>query len=86
MVLKAWWKNNSEEWILQLRNLMISHCQIGKDWQFSSYDWELIQNYWYANNLLIYCLHNSCYETSSFQQLIEKNLLMPSNTSENLLE
>jgi predicted NACHT family NTPase len=81
VTLQSWWKDNSEQWIIKLRTLVIEYCQIGEDWQFSTYDWELIQDYWYANNLLIYCLNNSYHETSSLQQSIEGNLLMPSNSS-----
>jgi predicted NACHT family NTPase len=76
--LKLWWRANSQEWITQLKNLMILHREIGHNWQFNNKDWESIENYWYVNNLLIECLNNGCYVNKNLQEYIEKSLLMPS--------
>ncbi len=75
--LKAWWQANGQDWTGELRNVMISHRQIGHEWQFSQGEWQLLQQYWDANQLLLDCLNSAGDLTPNLRQSIEKSLLLP---------
>ncbi|MDZ8138222.1 MAG: NACHT domain-containing NTPase [Nostoc sp. DedQUE04] len=77
---KRWWEENGRAWIEQLRALMIKHCNIGHDWQFSKKQKELLQQYYDANKLLIDCLNSECYMSREVRQQIEDTLLLPVNS------
>lgn len=76
--LKVWWQTHGEGWIEQLRNLMISSRQIGHAWQFNQKDWQELQQYWYANQLLLDCLNSAANVTPNVRESIENSLLLPS--------
>ena len=74
----AWWEINSQDWAEKLRKLMIEYCNIGHNWQFSRYDCLLLEEYYHANVLLLYCLYYSDYHlTDSVQNKIKDELLLP---------
>ncbi|MBD2355778.1 NACHT domain-containing NTPase [Tolypothrix sp. FACHB-123] len=75
--LKIWWQNNGEAWIEQLRTLMINSRQIGQAWQFNQQDWQELQQYWYANQLLLDCLNSSAEVTPNLRESIKNSLLLP---------
>jgi predicted NACHT family NTPase len=74
---KQWWKANGHAWMEQLRAVMIEHRNIGHDWQFSSAQKKLLQQYYDANNLLVDCLNSDCYVSREVRQEIEDTLLLP---------
>lgn len=74
---KYWWKADGQVWNEKLRAVMIEHCNIGHDWQINEAQKPLLQQYLYANNLLIDCLNSDCYISLEVRQEIENNLLLP---------
>lgn len=74
---KAWWKANGQAWTEQLKTLMIEHCNIGHDWQFTDTQKELLQQYYDANKLLVDCLNSDCNVSREVRQEIEDTLLLP---------
>ncbi|OUL32982.1 histidine kinase [Nostoc sp. T09] len=74
--LKVWWQTYGEAWIEKLRNLMIAERQIGHVWNFNQKDWQELQQYWYANELLLDCLNSAVNITPNVRKSIEKSLLL----------
>jgi predicted NACHT family NTPase len=74
---EAWWQSQGQEWINQLRAVMIEHRNIGHDWQFSSKQHQLLQQYYDANLLLVDCLNSDCYVSREVRVAIEDQLLLP---------
>jgi hypothetical protein len=58
--------------------VVIEHRNIGHDWQFSDVQWELLQQYYDANQLLVDCLNSECYVSRAVREEIEATLLLPS--------
>ncbi|NEQ28487.1 MAG: hypothetical protein F6K28_57845 [Microcoleus sp. SIO2G3] len=74
---KAWWQENGQAWIEQLRSVMVNHRNIGHDWQFSDAQMKLWQQYYDTNILLVNCLNSDCYVSREVRQEIEETLLLP---------
>jgi hypothetical protein len=74
---KHWWKTDGQVWNEQLRTVMIEHCNIGHDWQINEAQQTLLQQYLYANKLLLECLNSECYVSWEVRQEIENTLLLP---------
>jgi predicted NACHT family NTPase len=74
--LKVWWQTNGEAWIKKLRHLMIDYRQIGHAWEFNQKDWQELQKYWYANQLLLDCLNTAADVTPDVRDSIENSLLL----------
>jgi predicted NACHT family NTPase len=72
-----WWQINGKNWIKRLNTLMIEQQNIGHDWQFSQQQWELLSQYYSANQLLVDCLNSDCYVSREVRQEIENTLLLP---------
>jgi predicted NACHT family NTPase len=75
-VLRQWWQANGKAWTEQLRYVMIKHCRIGHNWQFSEHQKEFLKKYYNANKLLVDCL-SSCKVSSQVRLEIEATLLLP---------
>ncbi|MFB2769212.1 NACHT domain-containing protein [Pelatocladus sp. BLCC-F211] len=75
---KRWLINDGQVWTEQLRSVMIEHCNIGHDWQLNEAQKKLLEQYYYANKLLMDCLNSDCYVSREVRQEIENNLLLPS--------
>ena len=75
--LKQWWQVNGQTWALQLRNLMIEYRNIGHEWHFSETLQHLLEQYGYANKLLVDCLNSNSQLTPIVRQGIEETLLLP---------
>jgi predicted NACHT family NTPase len=64
-------------------NLVLESLQISSDetnelnWQFTHEEEELLQQYYYANTLLVDCLNSDCYVSQEVRQEIEETLLLP---------
>jgi len=72
-----WWKDNGKAWIDKLRNVMNSHRKIGLDLQFREEQKQLLQEYYYANKLLVDCLNSSFDVSADARKEIEETLLLP---------
>jgi predicted NACHT family NTPase len=72
-----WWRSNGQEWIDQLRAMMIEHLSIGHKWQFSVEQRQLLQQYYDVNQLLVDCLNSDCYVSREVREAIEDQLLLP---------
>ena len=74
---KAWWQENGKAWSSDFRQAMIEHQDIGHDWQFSDEQKALLEQYYFANQLLTQCLHHDCFVSPEIRQEIEETLLLP---------
>jgi predicted NACHT family NTPase/DNA-binding XRE family transcriptional regulator len=74
---KKWWKTNGEQWTEDLQQIMITHRNIGHDWQFTDDQKQLLQQYYDANLLLVQCLNSDCYVSRHVRESIEETLLLP---------
>lgn len=72
-----WWQLNGLVWSEQLRAIKIEHRIIDHEWQFSSDQMKLLQQYYEANKLLIDCLNSDCYASREVREEIESTLLIP---------
>ncbi len=72
-----WKQKNGQDWINRLRSLMIQDCNLGYNWQSDDNHKEIVNQYLYANKLLIDCLNSDCYISRSVRQEIEETLLLP---------
>lgn len=77
---RQWWQTKSQIWTEKLRAVMIEHRNIGHDWQFNNEQKGLLQQYYYANKLLVDCLNSDCYVNREVRQQIEDTLLLPFKT------
>ncbi|MBD2328918.1 NACHT domain-containing NTPase [Alkalinema sp. FACHB-956] len=76
-VFRRWWRAHGKKWTENLRQLMITHRNIGHDWQFTEEQKQLLRQYYDANLLLVQCLNSDCYVSRSVRQEIEETLLLP---------
>lgn len=77
---KQWWQENGQAWTNQLHAVIIKHRNIGHDWQFSDAQQDRLNQYYYANKLLVDCLNSDCHISSSMKEEkeeIEATLLLP---------
>ncbi|MEH2378442.1 MAG: NACHT domain-containing NTPase [Nostoc sp.] len=76
-----WWKENGEDFVEKLRNIIITHRNIGHNWEFiNSQNYKLLKQYYYANKLLVNCLNNADKAktiTSKLRSHIEDTILLP---------
>ncbi|MBD1927613.1 hypothetical protein H6F74_15375 [Trichocoleus sp. FACHB-90] len=63
------WKSRLTSWLFKYRNLKL-------DWQFSDEQKQLLNNYYAANKLLVYCLKESN-ASPEVQKEIQETLLLP---------
>jgi len=75
-------KTNTQSWTQQLRAVIIESRNLGRNWQFSDQQKELLQQYYAANQLLVNCLNNSEISTEVRQE-IEDNLFLPLTEKQN---
>lgn len=70
------WDEDGIIWVEQLQNLSIEYRMIGKNWQFSEEQKELLMQYYDANKLLVDCLNSSCAVRDEVRKEIENTLLL----------
>ncbi|AUT01177.1 histidine kinase [Nostoc sp. CENA543] len=78
-ILNSWWKNHGRDWTEELRSLMMTHRQIGYDWQFNQQDLQYLQHYWNANKLLLDCLKAALNINYDVKNYLEKSLFSQDN-------
>ncbi|MCG6134098.1 MAG: NACHT domain-containing NTPase [Nostoc sp. LLA-1] len=71
-----WWRSKGKDWIRNLRKTLIYYRNIAHDWQFNKQQIELLQQYYYANKLIIDCLNQSANINPATQQEIQESLLL----------
>lgn len=77
ILLIKWWIENGHNWIIDLRKLMLEYFNVGHIWSFNGEECYDLYQYFYANQLLIECLHQDCYIRKEVRQEIEETLLLP---------
>ena len=73
----AQWESNGKTWSSDFRQAMINHRDIGHDWQFTNEEKALLEQYYFANQLLTQCLHHDYFVSPEVRQEIEDTLLLP---------
>jgi len=74
---QKWWRESSEVWTRNLRLTIITHRNIGYDWQFDEQQHALLRQYSEANKLLIDCLDSSLRVSEDVREGIKATLLLP---------
>lgn len=74
---RDWWKANSQGWIEQLKYLMKKYRNIDCNHQLSEQGKKLLEQYRYANELLLDCLKIDCEVSREVRQESENKLLLP---------
>jgi Cdc6-like AAA superfamily ATPase len=72
-----WWSENGHEWNRDYRNLLIKYRNSKHDRKFTLDQAKIIENYCYANHLVIDCLNRSCSVDLQLRNEIEETLLLP---------
>ncbi|MGK7891938.1 MAG: NACHT domain-containing NTPase [Leptolyngbyaceae cyanobacterium] len=72
-----WWQEYGQEWIADLRAVMVGYRNIGHDWQLTEAQRSKLRQYYDANSLLVECLNSDCYVTKATRREIEETLLLP---------
>ncbi|MEQ8998978.1 MAG: NACHT domain-containing NTPase [Coleofasciculus sp. B1-GNL1-01] len=73
--IQQWWRQHSQEWVAQLRSVMIDHRNIGYEWHLGALWQKRFDSYDYANRLIVDCLKSNCQLTATVRQEIETTLL-----------
>jgi predicted NACHT family NTPase len=73
---KEWWQVNGQIWVQELRDALIKYRNIGHDWQFTQQQMELLQQYYYANKLLVNCLNCAVNITPVLRHELEETLIL----------
>ena len=71
------WKEKCQTWTHHLRNMLIEHCNVGHDWQFTNMQVQNIRQYYHASVTLVQCLNSSCNISDKLRKCIEETLLLP---------
>ncbi|MEH1931181.1 NACHT C-terminal helical domain 2-containing protein [Nostoc sp.] len=74
--IDKWWKINGEDWINNLRALMIKYRSFGHNWCFTKEQTDILEQYYNANTLLVECLNSSNISREE-KEKIEQLLLLP---------
>jgi adenylate kinase family enzyme len=74
---QQWGEINRAEWLEDFRQVMITHRDIGHNWQFTEDQKEILLQYYNATFLLIECLTSDCYVSRHVRESIEDTLLLP---------
>ncbi|MEH2311960.1 MAG: NACHT domain-containing NTPase [Nostoc sp.] len=73
---QTWWQKSFSAWMEQLKATIAKH-RIQYHWHFSPEQQQVLQQYYYANQLLIDCLNSNCQLTDVVRQEIEASLFLP---------
>ncbi|MCW5318523.1 hypothetical protein GTQ43_33880 [Nostoc sp. KVJ3] len=71
------WQTYGNQWVKELRQLIIKHCDIGHDWQFSYAQKKQLQHYYDVNKFLVDLINiqGAVSDTTCIE--IENTLLLP---------
>ena len=76
---QQWWRVNGTAWSKQLKQSVQLRRDIGRDWQFTQQQKQLLKQYYDANVLLIESLKASFHVSCEVREKIEHTLLLPAN-------
>lgn len=80
--LVDWWEYHGGQWVESLRNLIIQHRNMGHKQCFDYYEYfEVLEQYYKANKLLVDCLNTGCKVPEEVRSYIEENLFLPIGSS-----
>ncbi len=74
---EQWWQENGKAWKEKLREIMITHRNIGHNWQFTDQQKDLLGQYHTANILLMECLGREAVIDRGVRVEIENTLFLP---------
>jgi predicted NACHT family NTPase len=74
---QQWWQQNGKIWTEEFWLTMTKYRRIRQRWNFNEREKQLLNQYDYANKLLVNCLHSNCDITYKTRQEIQKTLLLP---------
>ncbi|MDJ0795337.1 MAG: NACHT domain-containing protein [Calothrix sp. MO_167.B12] len=69
--------NKWREWTEDLRQIMLKHLDIGYDKMFTDEETKALENYVYANYLILECIRAESYSSKELRDKILDNLLLP---------
>ncbi|GAB4195041.1 MAG: hypothetical protein Fur006_41220 [Coleofasciculaceae cyanobacterium] len=75
--VQQWWELHGQSWVSQFRTILIQQRNIGHEWHLSEVSQLLLDQYSYANKLLIECLNSNSQLIAEVRQEIEETLLLP---------
>ena len=72
-----WWLTNGVSWTRCFRELAIQHYDVGHEWEFVDDHQKLLQDYYYASQLMVECTAKSSFVSSDVRLEIEDTLFLP---------
>ncbi|MEH2183198.1 NACHT domain-containing protein [Nostoc sp.] len=82
-ILESWWEEKGQAWGDLLRDTIVRYRSLGETWHFDNFSQKqkkLLDQYYYANLLLVVCLNSDCYVSRSVREEIENTLFLPVGT------
>lgn len=76
-ILRDWWKANGQAWADRVKKVIVSYKSLGKIWNFTAQQKQLLKQYYDANLLLVLCLNSDCDLSRNVRSQITDNLLLP---------
>ena len=77
--LYHWWKNNGSNWVSELRRLAIEHCNICRNWKFTTEQQQQLERYYNANAFLTQLMNIEGSVSVNLHNEIEDTLLLSWN-------
>lgn len=74
---EIWHQFNMKTWLKSFNELIIKHRNIGHIWQFDEELCKPLEQYYYANELLVNCMNSNCNVSHEVRSHIEDTLLLP---------
>ncbi|HEY9876826.1 MAG TPA: NACHT domain-containing protein [Leptolyngbyaceae cyanobacterium] len=74
---RLWWQAQGQQWLEDLRQVMIKHRNIGHKWQFTKQQKQQLQRYYDANLFLVGLIQTEGAVSQEVQADIEDSLLLP---------
>lgn len=74
---RQWWWKDGQDWITDLREIMIEHRNIGHDWEFTEGGKQQLQRHYNANKFLVDLMKIDGAVGQEFRAEIEEGLLLP---------
>jgi len=74
---QQWWQAQGQQWLEDLRQVMVHHRNIGHDWQFNQQQKQQLQRYYDANCFLVKLMKIKGAVSENVQAEIEDSLLLP---------